>query len=633
MTPNVITIDFETMPIQSRPDYPPEPVGVAIRYGVENSRYYSWGHPIKNNCTFGEGVAALRSAWDLPAGKLFHNAKFDVAVACEKLGLPYPAWDEVEDTMFLSFLADPHNRSGGLKELAADLLDWPPDEQDELKDWVLSRKKRLLEEHPEFRKINKKTGKPVNNIAERDAGAWIFAAPGDLVGKYACGDVDRTYALFQHLYPLIVENGMLEAYNRERQLLPILMENERVGLRVDVEGLAQDIERYVSCRDTADTWLREELGAPTLNIDSDREWAEALSTSGVVDDDQWTLTPSGQRSVSKDNLRSDMYNDPRVASAYGYRGRLGTCLNMFMKPWLRQAEARGGVISTNWHQTRGGDYGGTRTGRPSTSNPNFLNLSKNFEGRTDGYVHPDHFEVAPLPLVRRYILPDEGHLWLHRDFDSQELRIFAHFESGDLFSKYLASPDVDVHTLIRDRVTELTGTEFERTIVKNINFGKLYGAGIPRIAELIQGTRAEAQELKSYHEQAMPGAVVLNEEIKRIVRAGEPIRTWGGRCYFPEPPKDGRNFEYKLLNYLVQGSAADITKQALIDWHTHPDRDPACRFMVTVYDEINLSAPEETWREQMAVLREVMERNWLDIPMLSSPKVGSSWGDCRKVEE
>ena len=98
-------------------------------------------------------------------------------------------------------------------------------------------------------------------------------------------------------------------------------------------------------------------------------------------------------------LTPDLYSDPRVASAFGYRNRLTTCLKMFMLPWLVQAEARGdGRISTNWNQVRG-EAGGTRTGRPSTRDPNFLNISKAWDGNDDGYIHPDFLTAEALPLV------------------------------------------------------------------------------------------------------------------------------------------------------------------------------------------------------------------------------------------
>jgi DNA polymerase I-like protein with 3'-5' exonuclease and polymerase domains len=93
------------------------------------------------------------------------------------------------------------------------------------------------------------------------------------------------------------------------------------------------------------------------------------------------------------------------------------------------------------------------------------------------------------------------------------------------------------------------------------------------------------------------------------------------------------DFLYKLLNYYVQGSAADVTKEALIRWYNHPKRDPRCRFLVTVYDEINISVPLDVLVEQMELLREVMESIEMDVLMLSSPKVGRTWGHCKKPFE
>jgi len=174
--------------------------------------------------------------------------------------------------------------------------------------------------------------------------------------------------------------------------------------------------------------------------------------------------------------------------------------------------------------------------------------------------------------------------------------------------------------------------------IKVVNFQSIYGGGVPALVRELGITTAEAKEFKQFHNQALPGRVILNEEIKRVVNGGDPIRTWGGRAYFPEPPKrvNGRHmdFIYKLLNYLVQGSAADITKEALIRWYNHPDRHPEDRFLVTVYDEINISAPRWRWREAMRVLQEAMESIELDVAMLSSPKVGLSWGTAKgQLEE
>src|SRR5579859_6239775 len=133
-----ITIDFETLPIGNRPAYPPKPVGVAIKYPNDPAKYYAWGHPSGNTCEEYWGLGELRAAWGMGMPLLFHNSKFDVAVACEALGLPMLPWAQYHDTMFLAYLADPHAPSLGLKELAADLLNWPADERDDVAAWIMA---------------------------------------------------------------------------------------------------------------------------------------------------------------------------------------------------------------------------------------------------------------------------------------------------------------------------------------------------------------------------------------------------------------------------------------------------------------------------------------------------------------
>lgn len=617
-TPDCIVVDFETKPIRQRPDYPPEPVGVAIQRPGLEPFYMAWGHPTENNCNRNDAAYQLRHVWDSGLPVLCHHAKFDLAVAYERFGDPEGInklpWRRVHDTMFLAFLCDPHARSLGLKELAEDLLGEPPTEQNELNDWIWSHRQQLEQSYGG--KVNK-----------RKLGEWIWAAPGDLVGRYACGDVRRTGALFQHLYPIVEREGMLPAYDRERQLMPILMENERVGMRADVAGLERDIEVLGDHLVYAEMWLREELNARTLNFDADDDVAAILQQRGIVT--EWQTTKTGKLSVAKDNLLPEHFNDPRIASALGYRNRLKTCLEMFMKPWHAQASQMGGYITTNWNQTRGtGQHGGTRTGRPSTNEHNFLNISKDFEGpgRDDGYVHPEFLGVAHLPLCRKYILPDEGDEFLHRDFSGQELRVFAHGEQGDLWNKYQENAALDPHAFIGAELMRVAGREIERTKVKVLNFQSLYGGGVPALQKKLRCSYAEGKELKRFHDKALPGRVMLNEEIKRIVNRGDPIRTWGGRLYWPEAPgEDGRSKIYKLINYWVQGGAADLTKQALIDWYAVKDR--AARFLVTVYDELNISGQYE---RDMPVLKEAMERERLTVPMVSDGKRGPTWGDLKK---
>jgi len=620
---SLVVVDFETEAIEPRPKYPPEPVGVAIG-GAGYSAYMAWGHPSGNNCSREEATAVLRKVWDDPSALiLFHNAPFDLSVAHERLGLPVLPWHRVHDTMLLLFLHDPHAKHLGLKPASEALLDWPPDEQDELAAWVWEHRKALVEQYGG--KITRaKSG-------ANSAGAWISKVPGGLVGRYAKGDVDRTLALFRYLYPRVRGAGMEEAYDRERRLMPIFAENERRGLRVDLEALEQDVPAYQRALVEVEDGMRHYLQASGLDFNNDRDVASVFEQRGVVKPDKWVRTEkSGQLSVSKDNLPPEAFTDPLMAGAFGYRNRLVTCLTMFMAPWLEQAAQNSGYIHTQWNQVRG-SRGGTRSGRPSMTRPNLLNVSKDWHTRSDGYVHPEGLRLPRLPLVRKYILPDPDHLFVHRDFSGQEVRIFAHFESGALRDAYRENPDLDPHSWLAEEIQATTGRTLERTRVKNVTFARLYGGGAGAVQMQARcDTPAEAREIMAYHDRALPGRKILSEEIQRLVRRGEPIRTWGGRLYYVEPPArvNGRmqTWEYKLINYLVQGSAADITKEAICRWHEGGGTGDGSRFLLTVYDEINISSPRGAAHNAMEFLREVMDDVDLDVPMRSDGKIGERWG-------
>lgn len=617
----LVTIDFETLAIQNRPDYPPAPVGVAVKRGDSASEYWAWGHPIDNNCTRSDAYARLQTIWADPTMRILcHHAKFDLAVAEERLGLPPLPWNRIHDTMFLLFLADPHAKSLALKSSAERYLNQPPDEQTELHDWLWNHRTQLPQT-------------PIRPTRS-NLGAFIAYAPGELVAKYAVGDVNRTKGLFDKLMPLIEKHGMCEAYDRERRLLPILMENERRGIRVDLDRLHQDCALYEDELARADGWLRSRLAAPGLSLDNDNDYADALVSAGVVSDAAWTYTATGRRSVAKTALTPDKYNDQEVARVYGYRGKLTTCLRMFMQSWRDQGAACGGYIHPQWNQVRD-ERGGTRSGRPSMTNPNLLNVTKEFKtgAEGEGWEFPTEIGLAPLPLVREYMLPDPGHVWLHRDYDGQELRVYSHFERGSFYRMYQENPNAKPHDCVRNLITHITGSDIGKTKTKNVNFGRIYGGGAPRIAEIMHCDIAGAKRLLAAHAQAMPDLQIIQKELGALARARTPLRTWGGRTIFAEPAKivDGRmrEFFYKLLNYLVQGSSADITKEAIIRWHNHPDRDLAARLLLTVYDENNISAPIELALRQMTVLDEAMSSIELDVPLLSKGKVGKAWGLCK----
>lgn len=610
----MLTIDFETEGIVGNPiANPPKPVGVAIRTPDGANKYWAWGHPTGNNCTFEQarkalltGLKAARKA----GGWLAHNAPFECAVLREYFG--YEETDPllVHDTQYLLFLTDPYAYSLSLKPSAERVLGMAPEEQDDLREWILAH---------------------VQGAKMSDWGAHISKAPAEIVGPYALGDTDRTWKLYEALYPRILKDGMLGAYRREQKLMPIMSEASRRGVRIDRENLEKDIQIFSTAKRCAEEYVFKRLGE--FNIDSDAELASALERADMVSN--WVLTPTGRRSTARKNLVGNL-KDPELLDYLAYRGVLATCLGTFANPWLAMS-AGDGRAHPQWNQVRsdrgpGGDMSGARTGRMSCNNPNLQNPPNDFENLVVPNIISETLAQVgcpPVMLLRSYLLPEEGHVWVKRDFSAQEMRWLAYFTEGKLYDAFRNDPLTDPHDAVRQMIHELMGIDMPRKYVKITGFGIMYGRGIANLALALGVDEFKGKEVRDTYFAALPEIRGLSDEIRWRGRRNEPITTWGGRKYYKEPHPT-RDMSYKLLNYLIQGSGADQTKQSIIDWHEDSYADH--HLLAPVHDEINLSVPAEDVRLGMQALQDAMDKERCDVPFRSEGYMGRNWAALEKVK-
>ena len=584
----IVTLDFETKAIRDGAPLLPQPVGCALKIGRGPSEYWAWGHPCENNCTREEFAARLRSIWG--AEFLTHNGlTFDIPVAEHWFGLPKRDPMLTHDTLFLAYLHNPHARSLSLKDLANDWLGIPPDEQQEMYDWILGN-----------------TDCP----SRSQCGAYISEVPARMAGRYAIGDTDRTFLLAEHLQSVLT--AMSGPYDRERRLAPILADIQNRGVRCDVERLKEDYTAAVRAKGTLDTLIREHLRRDeTFNPGSDNELSAALLELGYQG---FLTTPTGKVSMARPSLEKVLGNDPELMSMLKSRSIYDTLTGTFMSSWIGYAEANEGRIHAQYNQVRNPDGFGTRTGRLSSSRPNFQNVPKN--------LGTDHFG-NPFPEMRSYLLPEEGHVWVCGDFKNQEPRLTAHYESSSLMEAFQKDSDLDPYIFVRD-ICGLAKDKHGRHEAKQILLGIIYAMGAAAMGERLGADAARATMLRNMVRSALPGVVELDHDCKRRFRHGLPIQTLGGRLYYCEPPSNGRSWEYKALNTLIQGSAADQCKEALIYLHIHLDMLGA-RLLGTVHDEISVSCKPE----QVGAVAELMQTaaNYLpcDVPMIMDIGSGDNW--------
>ena len=602
------TIDFETQAIVKGSPTLPIAVGASIKHNNEPSHYYAFGHPTNNNSTYGEASLALVEAIESDEQILCHNAKFDLRIVWEQFGIDIPNPKLIDDTMIMAYLIDAREPSLGLKDLAHKYCGMPPDDQLALKNWLIAN----------------------TPAKESNFGEYIWLAPGDLVGRYAESDTDMTYALYHTLAPQVIgivaddKQTISDAYQRERQVLPIVIALEMQGINIsgDVHSIRQKCEDKFELLDMQLSAYSggEEPGSKAM--------FNALRKKGLIDESKIQYTAKGNPRYGKEFLAS-MISDKNLLEVLSLRSKLQKFIGTYLKPFSESASKYNGKYYPYYNQTRSEDDYGTRTGRFSS---NIQQLPKD-SGTNFTIYAEDDFTIAEMPSVRSLITASKpGWSIIRRDFSGQELRVTAHYAEGSILEAYKRDPDMDVHAFVDSLIQEKTGHHLSRTPVKMINFLKLYGGGPGKLAERLNIPLSQAQTFFQAYDTGLPEFKNLMKDIENLARKGTKIRTWGGRSYGVEESKDGREFYYKLGNVLIQGSSADMTKEAMIRYFYHPDRRG--NLIMQVHDELICEVPDEHLDEEMRLLRWAMDEipGW-DVPLRSDGKFGKNLGQMTEYKD
>ena len=624
----MITLDFETEAIDEH-GRPPKPVGLAIRWADGKQQYLAWGHPTENNCVIEEAWHVIRGIIERSEDLLlFHNAKFDLGVIAEMYraaGLNLfdtLEFKRVHDTLFQLFLLDPHEKSISLKPSAARHLGIEPEEQKELHDWIIQH-----------------VGCP-----PKEAGAHISKAPANLVGKYAIGDVYRTYLLHQCLIKKVEEQGMMRAYDLERAMLPFLLQAELRGIRVDLKMVEEYAERYTAGLKRVEFQIYKRLGK-FIELGSSQQLGKALVRGGHVSN--LLMTSGGQSgiqkpSTSKDSIAQAQWADPALKTLIAYWKSVSHALSHSWNPWMDHAVD--GRLISQFNQVRGDDsglfgdedegggkgLGGARTGRLSVAW--FLNIA-NAKQKIDYSLLPPGTPIFVSPKVA--LLPEEGQVWIDRDWKQQEFRIMAHFEYGPLFQRYQEDPNLEIHQETTDAVNSsgLAHKVYERNEIKTVNLALLYKLGVDKFALKMGLDRDSALKLRKMVQNANPGIAQLESAIADLIQDRGYVLTYYGARILKEPSRliQGRlvNFIYKVANHLIQRSAAEQMKEAVVKWHTegYANEWP---WLLSVHDANGISADEKDVQEASISLDHVMRSGTFEVKMLSDMKYGPSWGTVKK---
>jgi DNA polymerase I-like protein with 3'-5' exonuclease and polymerase domains len=521
--------------------------------------------------------------------KIFHNAMYDV---CWIRNLGIKINGLIVDTMIAASLIDENRFQYSLNSISWDYLGHGKNEG-------------ALNEEAKSRGLDPK--------------ADMWQLPAMYVGGYAEKDAELTLELWQIFKKEIIHQDIESIFNLETDLFPCLVDMKFKGVRVNAEH-ASVLKKQLIAREEALLFdIKKETGID-IQIMAARSIAKMFDQLKLPYD---KTEKSKEPSFTKNFLQEHPHPlVQKIAQAREINKAHTTFIDSILKFEHK------GRIHADINQIRS-DQGGTVTGRFSYSNPNLQQLPA--RNKDLG------------PMIRSLFLPDEGCTWGCFDYSQQEPRLVAHYAAlykfpsvYEVIDEYNNDSSTDFHQMVAEMA------QIPRSQAKTINLGLFYGMGKTKLQAELGVSKEKAAELfEQYHAKVPFVKQLINAASNRAQERGQ-IRTLLGRlCRFHlwEPNMFGmhkalpheealqehgpgikRAMTYKALNKLIQGSAADMTKKAMVDLYKE-----GIIAHIQIHDELDLSVESP---EQAKRIIDIMENAvTLEVPNKVDYESGQTWGD------
>ena len=567
-----------------------EVVGIAV--AVEGwCGYYPIAHGGGGNMDRTMVLKWFQDVLNTDAVKIFHNAMYDVCWI-QSMGLGIKG--RLVDTMIASALCDENQFRFDLNTCAKRYVGTGKDEAAlyaAAKEWGIDPKGEM------------------------------YKLPAMYVGQYAEKDAAITLQLWQYLKTEIVNQDIQSIFDMETELFPCLVDMRFLGVRVDVQAASKLKKQLVEREESALLIVKKETGIEP-QIWAARSIAKVFEKLKLpYDVTEKTSAPSFTKNFLQNHPHPVVQ---KIAQAREVNKAHTTFIDTILK------HSHKGRIHAEINQLRG-DNGGTVTGRFSYSNPNLQQIPAR--------------NKALGPMIRSLFIPEEGHRWGVFDYSQQEPRLVVHYAGlqnlygvDDVLDSYNNDPNTDFHTIVADMAN------IPRSQAKTINLGLFYGMGKNKLqAELGVDKETSDGLFKQYHDRVPFVKQLMDNVMQRAQQRGQ-IRTLLGRlCRFHlwEPNMFGmhkamthdaallehgpgikRAYTYKALNKLIQGSAADMTKKAMIELYKE-----GIIPHIQVHDELDISIESS---EHANKIKEIMEHAVsLEVPNKVDYESGPNWGNIK----
>ena len=553
------------------------------------SGYFPFDHKGGGNLEKNKVLEWFKDVCACPADKIFHNAMYDV---CWIRAMGIKINGNIYDTMIAASLVNENRFRFDLGSLGWDYVGRGKNET-ELKEaaneWGVDPK----------------------------ADMWIL--PSMYVGNYAQRDAELTLDLWKAMQKEISDQDLGSIFELETDLFPCLIDMKFKGVRVDVESAHKLKDQLSTQEKQLLLEVKKETGLDT-QIWAARSIAKVFEKLNLP----FERTAKTQAPSFTKNFLSE-HEHPLVKKIAKAR-EINKAHTTFIDTIIRYEHK--GRIHADINQIRS-DQGGTVTGRFSYSNPNLQQIPA--RNKDLG------------PLIRSLFIPESGCEWGCFDYSQQEPRLVVHYASLDQDTSVFGVKDAyeeDVKSDFHQTVADMA--QIPRTQAKTINLGLFYGMGKGKLQAELGVSKEKAEELFTIYHSRVPFVKRLMNSVSHRAQKSGQIRTLLGRlCRFHlwEPnlfgmhkalpfeqavqehgPGIRRAYTYKALNKLIQGSAADMTKKAMLDLYKE-----GIVPHIQIHDELDISVESDS---QAKKIIEIMENAvTLEVPNKVDYESGKNWGD------
>lgn len=567
---------------------------------------------------------------------VMHEAPFDINMT-RVLGFEWNC--RIEDTKSRARVLNPLEEAYGLKPLCEKYFDWPTDDLAELK-----------AELTRARSAAKKKGWAVATQETHGndpslADYWLCDPKKSM--RYGMQDALRTICLFQMQQQLFDElkaagRRVHEIQEWEQKLIPVVVEMDRYGMTYR-RSVGQKLRKHYSDYQKEQRRVIAKLGYPDLNLQSPKQLVSLFCGKLGRETRMWTKGGKKQGPQPKIDSEQLMYwaRGSQMGADIDGDGPDGCKLSRALLEWKAAKKNIEFFESYEFFSCRRKDGSsvvhpfwkpdGTITGRFSCADPNAMQFTRAETTRRHSIVQG---------RIREAFGPRPKHVWYAADYGQLEVWIFAFgAKSKPMMKALLEGHDFHTstaHTAWHDRPDFCTCKKSPANILdhkahekgcriswwrqraKLILFSRFYGGGIGKIMELMRCTRKEAEEFVEQFDSALPDVQRFMEYLSDQVLETGILTNFFGREYPIEP-----RYAYRSVNYLIQGTAAEIVKRAMArisDYFQEQGWEHLAHLIAQVHDEIVNEVHQKLHSpELMSTIIKLMQADSQAIPNLKVP--------------